>query len=134
MTRMDLNWLLDDLIKRVADIEHAIVLSGDGLLLAASARLTPDSAEHLSAVAAALHSLAKAAALHIGGGQVRQTVVEWQNQLLRLTVAGQGACLAVLANQQADLGVVAYESETLIAQVGRYLSTTARTSGGEVAG
>ncbi|MEU7834503.1 roadblock/LC7 domain-containing protein, partial [Nonomuraea sp. NPDC049129] len=35
----DLNWLLDDLIGRVKEAEHAIVLSSDGLLMASSAAL-----------------------------------------------------------------------------------------------
>ncbi|MQA26486.1 MAG: roadblock/LC7 domain-containing protein, partial [Micromonosporaceae bacterium] len=32
----DLNWLLDDMVARVAEAHEAIVLSEDGLLMAAS--------------------------------------------------------------------------------------------------
>lgn len=126
MTTTQLNWLLNDLIKRVTDIRHAIVLSSDGLLLAASDGLEPHDATRLSAVAASLQSLAKAATDYAGGGEVKQTLVEWQRLILRVTVAGHGARLAALTAHDADLGLVAYEMEMLIAKVGQHLSTNER--------
>src|SRR5215472_9781117 len=54
----DLAWLLDDLASRVGDFRRAVLLSRDGLLIASSGDLTREDAEHLSAVAAALQSLA----------------------------------------------------------------------------
>ena len=50
----DLAWLLDDLVERVREVEHGIVLSADGLLLASSKGLHREDAEHLSAVASGL--------------------------------------------------------------------------------
>ncbi|HTI26500.1 MAG TPA: roadblock/LC7 domain-containing protein, partial [Kutzneria sp.] len=32
----DLNWLLDNLVERVVDARHAVVLSADGLLIGKS--------------------------------------------------------------------------------------------------
>ena len=46
----ELNWLLDDLVDRVASIRKAIVLSGDGLPTGASKDLTREDSEHLAAV------------------------------------------------------------------------------------
>jgi predicted regulator of Ras-like GTPase activity (Roadblock/LC7/MglB family) len=129
----DLNWLLDDLVGRVKEAEHAIVLSSDGLLMASSAGLQRTDGEHLSAVASGLQSLAKGVSEHVGGGAVRQTVVEWKNQFLIVTVAGERACLAVLCAQNADIGLVAYEMAMLVARVGQYLTSAART-GEAVAG
>src|ERR1700734_1752298 len=57
----DLAWLLDDLADRVRDFRRAVILSRDGLLIAASSDLTRDDADHLSAVAAAVQSLAAGA-------------------------------------------------------------------------
>ena len=54
----DLAWLLDDLAGRLRDFRRAVILSRDGLLIAASSDLTREDAEHLSAVAAAVQSLA----------------------------------------------------------------------------
>jgi predicted regulator of Ras-like GTPase activity (Roadblock/LC7/MglB family) len=122
----DLNWLLDDLIGRVKEAEHAIVLSSDGLLMASSAALQRTDGEHLSAVASGLQSLAKGVSDHVGGGPVKQTVVEWRSQFLIVTVAGERACLAVLCAQGADIGLVAYEMAMLVARVGQYLTSGTR--------
>ena len=67
----DLNWLLDDLVARVAQIDKAVILSRDGLAIGASQGLTREDAEHLSAVAAGFQSLARGAGRHFGGGRVR---------------------------------------------------------------
>lgn len=122
----DLNWLLDDLIGRVKEAEHAIVLSSDGLLMASSAALQRTDGEHLSAVASGLQSLAKGISDHVGGGPVKQTVVEWKSQFLIVTVAGERACLAVLCAQGTDIGLVAYEMAMLVARVGQYLTSGTR--------
>ena len=55
-TGTDLNWLLDDLVGRIKETEHAIVLSSDGLLMASSAGLQRTDGEHLSAVAGGHHA------------------------------------------------------------------------------
>ena len=64
----DLTWLLDDLVGRVKQAEHAVVLSTDGLLMAASQGLSRDDAEHLAAIAAGIQSLARGAGKRFGGG------------------------------------------------------------------
>ncbi|GAA2812005.1 roadblock/LC7 domain-containing protein [Nonomuraea dietziae] len=107
-------------------MEHAIVLSSDGLLMASSKELDRTDGEHLSAVASGLQSLARGVSEHVGGGAVRQTVVEWKSRYLIVTVAGEGACLAVLCLQDADIGLVAYEMAMLVARVGQYLTSPAR--------
>ncbi|GAA4956146.1 putative regulator of Ras-like GTPase activity (Roadblock/LC7/MglB family) [Nonomuraea thailandensis] len=124
----DLNWLMDDLVNRVKEAEHAIVLSSDGLLMASSAGLQRTDGEHLSAVASGLQSLAKGVSDHISAGAVRQTVVEWKNQFLIVTAAGERACLAVLCAQNADIGLVAYEMAMMVARVGQYLTSGARNA------
>ena len=123
----DLNWLLDDLTNRIGEAEHAIVLSSDGLLMASSQGLDRTEGEHLSAVSAGLQSLAKGVSEHVSGGPVRQTVVEWRSRYLIVTVAGEGACLAVLCLQDADIGLVAYEMAMLVTRVGQYLTSPARS-------
>ncbi|WP_214319777.1 roadblock/LC7 domain-containing protein [Nonomuraea sediminis] len=126
MSGTDLNWLLDDLVGRVQEAQHAIVLSSDGLLMASSAGLERTDGEHLSAVASGLQSLAKGVSEHVKGGAVRQTVVEWKSQFLIVTVAGERACLAVLCAQNADIGLIAYEMAMLVARVGQYLTSGPR--------
>ncbi|GAB3500432.1 roadblock/LC7 domain-containing protein [Nocardiopsis coralliicola] len=122
----DLNWLLDDLADRVVGAEHAVVLSADGLLMGRSRGMSAEDAEHLSAVASAFQSLARGTGRQFGGGAVRQTVVEMEHAYLFVTAAGEGACLAVLAGEEADVGLVAYEMNMRIRRVGAFLSSAPR--------
>lgn len=121
-----LDWLLDDLLRRVPGADHAIILSVDGLLLGSSANITRDDADHLSAVASGFQSLSRGTSRHFGGGAVRQTVVEMEQSFLVITTAGTGAYLALLADSEADMGMVAYEMNLLVRQVGAYLSSSPR--------
>lgn len=123
----DLAWLLDDLVDRVAHAERGIVLSNDGLLIAASKDLSREEAEHLAAAAAGFQSLARGTGRYIGGGTVRQTIVELEKAFFFVTAAGKGACLAVQAATDADVGLIAYEMARLVTSVGKFLSTPLRT-------
>jgi uncharacterized protein len=122
----NLTWLLDDLVERVPPAQQAVVLSADGLLMGSSAGLGQDDAEHLSAMAAGFQSLAKGASRHFRAGPVRQTVVEMESAFLFVTAAGQGACLAVVAASDADLGLIAYEMAMLVTRVGEFMAAPDR--------
>ena len=122
----NLTWLLDDLVDRVPSVEQAVVLSADGLMMGASAALSREDAKHLSAMAAGFQSLAKGASRHFRAGPVRQTVVEMESAFLFVTAAGQGACLAVLAASDADLGLIAYEMAMLVTRVGEFMQAPVR--------
>ncbi|GAA0521461.1 dynein regulation protein LC7 [Saccharopolyspora subtropica] len=124
----ELNWLLDDLVTRVAGARDGVVLSADGLLLAKSAGLPAEDAERLAAMSSAMQSLAREAGRHFRGGDVRQTVVELDRAFLLVTAAGSGACLAVLAEAEADIGMIAYEMNLLVVRVGDYLSSAPRVA------
>ncbi|MFJ1733963.1 MULTISPECIES: roadblock/LC7 domain-containing protein [unclassified Streptomyces] len=123
----ELNWLLDDLVDRVGSIRKAVVLSGDGLATGVSKDLTREDGEHLAAVASGFHSLAKGVGRHFDAGGVRQTVVELDEAFLFVTAAGDGSCLAVLADADSDVGLVAYEMTLLVKRVGAHLATAPRT-------
>jgi predicted regulator of Ras-like GTPase activity (Roadblock/LC7/MglB family) len=121
-----LDWLLDDLTARVPEVSTAVILSRDGLAIAASGSLTRENSEFLSAAAAGFQSLAKGTSQRFDGGMVRQTVVEMEFVILFIMAAGEGSCLAVLASQGADLGQVAYEMTLLLRQVGDHLAVAQR--------
>ena len=57
-----LDWLVDDFARRVHGVRHGLVVSGDGLRLAASEGLNTSLADQLSAVASGLVSLTRGAA------------------------------------------------------------------------
>lgn len=121
-----LDWLLNDLVTKLAGVHSAVVLSGDGLLIGRAASLSREDAEHLAAMASAFQSLARSAGRHFDGGRVRQTVVEMDRVVLFVTAAGQGACLALLASEDANMGMVAYETNMLVKRVGSALSAMPR--------
>ncbi|MCX5314396.1 roadblock/LC7 domain-containing protein [Streptomyces sp. NBC_00154] len=125
----ELNWLLDELVERVGSIRKALVLSSDGLPTGTSKDLTREDSEHLAAVASGFHSLAKGVGRHFDAGRVRQTVVELDEAFLFVTAAGDGSCLAVLADSDSDVGQVAYEMTLMVKRVGVHLANAPRSSG-----
>ncbi len=121
-----LGWLLDNLVSRVANVSQALVLSRDGLVVAKSRSMTQEQADHLSALAAGVHSLARGTGQQTGGGQVRQTIIEMESAFLFVMAAGRGTCLAVLAQSGANLGVMAYETGMLVRRMGAHLTAAPR--------
>nr|WP_131757055.1 roadblock/LC7 domain-containing protein [Actinomadura fibrosa] len=122
----ELNWLLNDFAERVTTVRQAVILSRDGLAVAATSELGREDAEHLSALASGVQSLARGAGRHFAGGNVRQTIIEMDALLLFVTAAGDGTCLAVLAEAEADAGLVAYEMAVLVKRVGQHLQAGPR--------
>ena len=125
-TTGQLSWLLDNLVEQVEPVEQALVLSRDGLVVAASRGLTREDSEHLSALAAGVHSLARGVGRQVGGEEVRQTIIEMNSAFLFVMAAGQGTCLAVLASADANLGVMAYEMAMLVRRMGVHLTAAPR--------
>ncbi|HEY2444103.1 MAG TPA: roadblock/LC7 domain-containing protein [Streptosporangiaceae bacterium] len=122
----DLGWLLDDLGDRVDHLRQAVILSRDGLTVASSKSLSREDAEHLSALAAGVQSLATGAGAHFGGGGVQQIIIELERAFLFVTAAGHGSCLAVLCSAQADPALIAYEMAMLVKRAGPHLAAHPR--------
>jgi len=127
-TTVDVTWLVNDLVDRVAHVDQAVVLSHDGLLIAKSSEISREDAERLSAVASGMHGMARSAGRQFNRGGVRQTIVEMESGFLFVTAGGNGACIGVLGSEEADVGLIAYEMEMLVARVGQYLSTPVRAT------
>ena len=132
-TTGQLSWLLDNLVNQVEHVQQALILSRDGLVVAASRGLTPEDSEHLSALAAGLQSLARGAGQHFRTGQVRQTIIEMDSAFLFVMAAGRGTCLAVLTGADANVGLIAYEMAMLVRRMGKYLATESRFPDQEIA-
>ena len=125
-TTGQLGWLLDNLVDQVEHVQQALILSRDGLVVAASRRLTPEDSEHLSALAAGLQSLARGTGRHFRAGEVRQTIIEMDFAFLFVIAAGRGTCLAVLTSADANVGLIAYEMAMLVRRMGKYLAAEPR--------
>lgn len=126
-TSGNLDWLLDDLVGRVPGVRFATLLSTDGLLLGRSAQTVREQAEHLSALASALHGLGRSAGTYFEIGGVQQTVIELDHGILFVTAAGANACLAVLTEESANMGMVAFEMNQTVQRARTFLSTPTRT-------
>jgi predicted regulator of Ras-like GTPase activity (Roadblock/LC7/MglB family) len=136
MTQTDtteLSWLLDNLVKQVEHTQQALILSRDGLVVAASQGLSREDGEHLSALAAGVQSLARGTGLQFRAGEVRQTIIEMEHAFLFISAAGKGTCLAVLTSSEANVGVIAYEMSMLVRRMGRYLAAESRFADDEIA-
>jgi predicted regulator of Ras-like GTPase activity (Roadblock/LC7/MglB family) len=130
----DLGWLLRGLVERVPRTRSAVLLSADGLATAAYG-LDQDPADHLSAIASGLFSLARTAAVRFGSSDgVRQVVAELDDTLMFVSSAGYGSVLAVLADRETDAGVLGYEMSQLVKSVRPFLATPTRQTGGQRTG
>ena len=130
----DLGWLLRGLVERVPRTRSAVLLSADGLATAAYG-LDQDPADHLSAIASGLFSLARTAAVRFGSSDgVRQVVAELDDTLMFVSSAGYGSVLAVLADRETDAGVLGYEMSQLVKSVRPFLATPTRLPGGQRTG
>lgn len=127
-TNLDLDWLLENLLQRTPGARHALVLSKDGLKLCHTAALDVDKADQLSAIASGIQSLCYGASVEFGDGSggVRQSMTEFHGGLLFVVEAGIGAHLAVIANDEADVGVIGHNMNELVEQIGDYLSSPPR--------
>jgi predicted regulator of Ras-like GTPase activity (Roadblock/LC7/MglB family) len=95
--------------------------SADQPAVPAGISLPREDTERLSALAAAVHSLASGAGQQLAVGEVRQTIIELEQALLFVSSTGHGSCLAVLCPVDANAGQVAYEMAMLVKRAGPYL-------------
>jgi predicted regulator of Ras-like GTPase activity (Roadblock/LC7/MglB family) len=124
-----LDWLVDDFVRRVHGVRHGLVVSGDGLRLAASDGLSTGLADQLSAVASGLVSLTRGAARCFQADPVRQTIVEMAGGYLFVSSIADGSALAVFADVNCDIGMVGYEMTMLVNRVGQLLTPAVRGYG-----
>ena len=128
-TGRELDWLLENLLDRTPGIRHVLVLSKDGLKTCFTSGLDEDSADQLAAIASGIQSLSLSASAifgdDIGSGQ---SMVEFRGGLLLSVPAGEGAHLAVVAAEDADVGVLGHNMNELVEQIGWHLTAPPRQS------
>ncbi|MFF1508639.1 roadblock/LC7 domain-containing protein [Streptomyces sp. NPDC058326] len=118
-----LSWLLEGLLERTPATRHALVLSRDGLKLCRTAGLSVDQADQLAAIAAGIQSLSHGASMEFGDGTggVRSAMAEFYGGILFIVEAGDGAHLALVADEEADAGLVGHNMSELVEQLGEHL-------------
>jgi hypothetical protein len=123
----EVGWMLDDLLARVGPVRKALVLSRDGLVMAACRNMTRQEAEYLAALASGFFSIAVGAGPHLDSGEVRQTVVELEKGLFFVVPAGANSCLAVLSEAGSNAGLVSYEMTMLVKRIRGHLAASPRS-------
>ena len=118
----NISWLLSSFVDRTAEVEEAIAVSSDGLLMAMSANLERSAADQLAAIVSGVRSLSDGAARVTGRGVLNQAIVEMSDGYLFVTAISGGSCLGVVAGPTCDLGAVGYGTTLLVERVGNSLT------------
>ncbi|MEM7274815.1 MAG: roadblock/LC7 domain-containing protein [Actinomycetota bacterium] len=122
----NVNWLVNNFVDQVPGVSEAVVVSSDGLPIASSAGLDRDAVDRFSAVASGLIGLSYGAAGRFGGGAVTEVIVEMEHAFLFVTGISDGSLLAVVAEGNADIGMVGYEMAVLVEKAGASLTPELR--------
>ncbi|MEW2398127.1 roadblock/LC7 domain-containing protein [Streptomyces sp. NPDC046862] len=127
-TDNSLTWLLQSLLESTPGTRHALVLSRDGLKLCWTQHLTLDQADQLAALCSGIQALAQGASVEFGDGTggVRHSMTMFHGGLLFIVEAGEGAHLAVVADENADPGVVGHQMTELVDKIGEHLRAEPR--------
>ncbi len=120
----NVNWMLAQLVRDTTGVDHAICVSSDGLLMAASSTLDRAAADQLAAIVSGLTSLSDGAARVLELGGVNQIIVDMHNGFLFVSSIGGGSSLGVLADPSCDIGLIAYEMTLLVDRFGTMLTPT----------
>ncbi|CAO5228597.1 roadblock/LC7 domain-containing protein [Frankia sp. AgKG'84/4] len=125
-TTGEFTWLVNDFVGRVHGVSHAMILSADGLSLAASDTIETVAAEHLAAIASGMISLARNSARLFDRGTCEQIIVRMSAGYLLFMGIDAGAGLAVLTDADCDMKVVAYEMTQFVSHAGHALTPQTR--------
>ncbi|WP_346533938.1 roadblock/LC7 domain-containing protein [Micromonospora sp. DPT] len=123
----DCAWLVRQFADDVPGVTHAVLVSLDGLQLAASGRVPRDLGDQLAALTSGLLSIAdRSGALLDLGASEYLTVRLPRGHLLFMRV-GESAGLAVAATAGCDLRVVAYRMTQFVGAVRHALTPQVRS-------
>jgi predicted regulator of Ras-like GTPase activity (Roadblock/LC7/MglB family) len=128
-TDNSLDWLLENLLDHTPGTRHALVLSRDGLKLCWTPDLPLDQADQLAAICSGIQALAQGASVEFGDrrGGVRHSMTAYYGGQLFIVDAGDGAHLAVVAEENADPEYVGQEMSHLVGAIGAHLRAEPRS-------
>jgi predicted regulator of Ras-like GTPase activity (Roadblock/LC7/MglB family) len=123
---VELDWLINSFVDRIAGVYSALVVTTDGLVLAHSHRIARDTADQLAAVTSGLASLTAGAARCLDAGYVQQVIVELSGGYLFVTTVSDGSALALMCASDCDIGLIGYEMSLLVTRIGQALTPALR--------
>jgi predicted regulator of Ras-like GTPase activity (Roadblock/LC7/MglB family) len=116
------NWLLANFVRNTDGVRDAVAVSSDGLLIAVSEGLGRTDADHLAAVVSGLASLARSASRRYDFDGMKLLMIEMRRGFLMVSAIRDGSCIGVLADSNAELGLVGYEMAVLGERAGDLLT------------
>lgn len=107
------NWLLADFVRGTDGVRDAVAVSSDGLLMAMSEGLDRAGADRLSAIVSGLTSLGRSASRSYDFDGLRLIMIEMGRGFLLVSSMTNGSCVGVIADSNADVGLVGYQMAIL---------------------
>ncbi|HES77318.1 MAG TPA: hypothetical protein ENO09_10000 [bacterium] len=112
--------ILAELNGSSADIEASVIVSTDGLMMAALLPSNMDE-DRVGAMSAALLSLGDRTAKELARGSLEQVLIKGDKGYILMTHAGEDAVLTVLAKPQAKLGLIFLDVKRAAESVGKVI-------------
>jgi predicted regulator of Ras-like GTPase activity (Roadblock/LC7/MglB family) len=122
----DCGWLIRQFAEEVPGVTHALIVSLDGLQLAASRTVPRDLGDQLAALTAGLLSMADRSGALLDLGTSEYVTIRLPRGHLLFMRVGDSAGLAVAAATGCDLRVVAYHMTQFVGAVGHVLTPQVR--------
>ncbi|MBA9003904.1 roadblock/LC7 domain-containing protein [Thermomonospora cellulosilytica] len=122
----EFGWLLNDFATGTPGVRHALIVSSDGLPLVVAGGMDADLADPLSAMSSGLLSLGHNIAAKVGQSGCEQIMLKFPAGHFLFMRIGPLAGLAVLVEEGANLGAVAYKMTQLVDGVGHLLTPQVR--------
>ncbi|WP_395109716.1 roadblock/LC7 domain-containing protein [Actinomadura sp. SCN-SB] len=122
----DFGWLLNDFASGTPGVAHALLVSSDGLALVGSGSMPADFADPMAAMTSGMISLGNSIARRVGESGCEQVMLKFPSGHFLFMSIGSLAGLAVLVNEGANLGAVAYRMTQLVQSVGHVLTPQMR--------
>jgi hypothetical protein len=116
------HWLVNNFVRHTDGVRDAVVVSSDGLLIAKSAGLDRTAGDRLAALTSGLASLSRSAARYYDFDGLKLVLIEMQRGFLLVSTIADGSCIAVLAGEGCDIGLIGYEIAVLAERAGRLLN------------
>jgi len=122
VTGSEFGWLLAQFVRTTHGVREAVAVSSDGLLIAASDGLSRTDADHLAAIVSSLVSLGRSASRRYDFEGLKLIMIEMVRGFLLVSTIDGGSCIGVVADGDADLGLIGYETASLASRFGPLLS------------
>ncbi|MFI9210323.1 roadblock/LC7 domain-containing protein [Streptomyces sp. NPDC053253] len=125
--RPDLSWILDELVD-FPGARHAVVLSADGMRMAASREVTADLADKISATGSGMQSLSRNAADFVGADAItwHQTMIHYDGGYLFLVAASTSSYLVASATNDVDVLAFSDRMAKVVERLGPALAADPR--------